>query len=204
MYDTTMTASRFYLFFSPTMGKHTTDSRRIFSFAFPLSTPPHAQAASECTTEFVVVTTGLSPSTTGAEDVLAVFGPDVAVSVGAEVASEVEGPEVEGMAEVDGVVDVRRAAYGEAEVKGDTAAAAALVVAGYANASVSTSVQGERAGKELTFSVEASIKWSTFSIMLCVAWESMVANPGCLSVAVFWSITFVTWFKVACDTIRSE
>lgn len=27
----------------------------------------------------------------------------------------------------------------------------------------------------------------------------MVANPGCLSVAVRWSITLVTWFNVAYD-----
>lgn len=53
---------------------------------------------------------------------LAVFGPDVAVWDGAcAAASEVEGPEE---------AEVRRAGYGEADVKGDTAAAAALVDAG--------------------------------------------------------------------------
>lgn len=118
-------------------------------------------ASSECTTEFVVVTTGFSPSTTGAELVLAALGPEVAVSVGADTgaegAAEVEGAEVVLVGEV---VAVRRAVYGDAEVNGETAAAAALVVAGYEKKE--KSVQGNarltrRDEGRLTFSTEASI-----------------------------------------------
>lgn len=77
-----------------------------------------------------------------------------------------EGPATEGrdsegaeVVLVEGVVEVRRAVYGDAEVNGETAAAAALVVAGYQRG---YSVQGNatmtRKTKRLTLSADASIK----------------------------------------------